>query len=84
MILISKHGKTKDITIKELNIIKDEVCFCLRQGINQCNDSKAIIKGLTNFVVEVEYKEAYLIFRLSCGYTFVAKNKALYLQQDKN
>jgi hypothetical protein len=32
MILISKHGKTKDITIKELNIIKDEVCFCLKSG----------------------------------------------------
>jgi hypothetical protein len=27
MKLISKDGKTKDITRKELNIIKDEICF---------------------------------------------------------
>jgi hypothetical protein len=54
MILISKDGKTKDITRKELNIIKDEICFCLHQGINQCKGSNAIIKALTNYVVEVE------------------------------
>jgi hypothetical protein len=45
MKLISKDGKTKDIKIKELNIIKDEICFCLHQGINQCKGSKAIIKA---------------------------------------
>jgi hypothetical protein len=32
----------------------------MKQGINQCKDSKAIIKALTNYVVEVEYKEAYI------------------------
>ena len=84
MILISKDGKTKDITRKELNIIKDEICFCLHQGINQCLGSKAIIKELTNYVVEVEYKEAYLIFELSSQFTFIAKNKAFYRQQDNN
>jgi hypothetical protein len=35
MKLISKDGKTKDIKRKELNIIKDEICFCLHQGINR-------------------------------------------------
>jgi hypothetical protein len=49
MILISKDGKTKDITRKELNIIKDEICFCLHQGINQCKDSKAIIREKINW-----------------------------------
>jgi hypothetical protein len=65
------------ITRKELNIIKDEICFCLKQGINQCKGSKAIIKALTNYVVEVEYKEAYLIFELSSQFTFIAKNLPL-------
>jgi hypothetical protein len=37
----------------------------MKQGINQCKGSKAIIKELTNYVVEVEYKEAYLIFLLA-------------------
>jgi hypothetical protein len=49
--------------------------------INQCKGSKAIIKALTNYVVEVEYKEAYLIFELSSQFTFIAKNKAFYRQE---
>jgi hypothetical protein len=52
-------------------------------GINQCKDSKAIIRELTNYVVEVEYKEAYLIFELSSQFSFIAKNKAFYRQQDR-
>jgi hypothetical protein len=34
--------------------------------------------------VEVEYKEAYLIFELSSQFSFIAKNKAFYRQQDNN
>jgi hypothetical protein len=32
----------------------------------------------------VKYKEAYLIFELSSQFTFTAKNKAFYRQQDNN